>query len=195
MPSGDRRAAAVVLAAGGSTRLGSPKPLLRAADETFVARAVRIAREAGCRPVFAVVHDGPVAREAERAGAEPVFNEGWREGISSSIAAGIARAADDPAVEAALLLACDQVKITAKDLGEVLRAFGPGAFASAADYGDGVFGIPAVFGRAAFPRLLALTGDAGAKRLLSEHLAEVHLVPMPDAAFDVDRPEDLTDSH
>ena len=183
--------AAVVLAAGGSSRFGSPKPLERIAGEPFVARAVRIAAEAGCRPVVAVVHDAAVALEAERAGSEVVFNEGWKDGISSSIAAGIARAAEDPAVEAALILACDQVAVTARDLRNLRSAFDPSVFAAAAGYGDGAFGIPAIFVREAFPALRALQGDAGAKSLLAAHRDRVRFVEMPNAALDVDRPEDL----
>ncbi|HKB70303.1 MAG TPA: NTP transferase domain-containing protein [Thermoanaerobaculia bacterium] len=184
--------AAVVLAAGASSRMGSAKPLLKAGEETLVARAVRIAAEAGCRPVLAVVHDSAVAIEAEREGARAVFNERWTEGMSTSIAAGIARAAADPNVEAALILACDQVRIAVLDLAGLLRAFELGAFAAAADYGNGAYGIPAVFARSAFPMLEDLVGDAGAKRLLTEHAAEVRLVAMPRAAFDVDRAGDLS---
>jgi len=49
------RIAAIVLAAGASTRMGKPKPLLRLRGETLLARAVRAAREGGCAPVFVVV--------------------------------------------------------------------------------------------------------------------------------------------
>ena len=188
---GSIRCAAIILAAGGSTRFGSPKPLVRIAGETLVARAVRIAAEAGCLSVLAVVHDAAVARAAENAGGEAVDNPRWEAGIASSIAAGIARAEANPEIDAVMILACDQAVVTADDLRRLRRAFDPEAFAAAADYLNGASGIPAVFGRAAFPALSALEGDAGAKVLLEQHRKRVRFVPMPGAALDVDRPEDL----
>jgi len=182
--------AAIVLAAGGSTRFGSPKPLERIAGEPFVARAVRIAGEAGCFPLLAVVHDAAVARAAEDAGGAVVSNPRWETGLASSIAAGVASAEADPEVEAALILACDQVAVTARDLRNLRSAFDPSLLAAAAGYGDGAFGIPAIFVREAFPALRALQGDAGAKSLLVAHRDRVRFVEMPNAAFDVDRPED-----
>jgi len=184
------RAAAVVLAAGGSSRFGSPKPLIRVDGETFVARAVRHARDSGCDPVVAVVHDAAVASEAEKAGAAIRTNSKWKEGLSTSIAAGIEAIAADSSVHAVLILPCDQPKVTSGDLARLLSAFSPGVFAVASDYGNGASGIPAVFGCEAFPRLRTLDGDAGAKPLLVESDAEVRRIAVPHAAFDVDRPED-----
>ncbi|HET7452717.1 MAG TPA: nucleotidyltransferase family protein [Thermoanaerobaculia bacterium] len=182
--------AAIVLAAGSASRYGSPKPLEWIAGETFVGRAVRISEEAGFQPVLAVVHDDAVARAARGGGSEAVFNDRWETGLAASIAAGIDRAASDPGVEAALILGCDQVVVTADDLRRLRSAFDPEAFASAADYGNGAFGVPAIFGREAFPALSALEGDAGAKSLLEQHRERVCFVSMPSAALDVDRPED-----
>ncbi len=183
--------AAIILAAGGSTRFGSPKPLERIGGEPFVARAARIAGEVGCFPLFAVVHDAAVARAAEGAGCAVVSNPRWETGLASSIAAGIASAEADPEVEAVLILACDQVAVTAQDLRNLRSAFDPSVLASAAGYGDGAFGVPAIFAREAFPALRALQGDGGAKSLLAAHPDRVRFVEMPNAALDVDRPEDL----
>ena len=184
------RAAAVVLAAGGSSRFGSPKPLIRANGETFVARAVRHARDAGCDPVVAVVHEAAVASEAESAGAAVRRNSRWKEGLSTSIAAGIEAIDADASIQAVLILPCDQPKVTSDDLARLLSAFSPGIFAVASAYGNGASGIPALFGREAFPRLRTLGGDAGAKALLVEREARVRKIEVPHAAFDVDRPED-----
>ena len=183
--------AAVVLAAGGSTRFGARKALARIGGETLVARAVRVVREGGCASVFAVVHDPDVGRTAEAAGAEPVPNPEWRLGISTSIARGIARAAADLETDGVLILAADQAQISPADIRALREAFVPAVIASAADYGDGAFGVPAVFGRAAFPALLALEGDKGAKAFLAANRERVQFVSMPKAAIDVDIPEDL----
>jgi CTP:molybdopterin cytidylyltransferase MocA len=141
--------------------------------------------------LFAVVHEDGVASAARGGGGEAVFNPRWEMGLASSIAAGIGRAGSDPDVDGALILACDQVVVNAEDLRRLRNAFEPGSLAVAADYGNGAFGVPAIFAREAFAALRALEGDAGAKSFLEEHRGRVRFVPMPSAALDVDRPEDI----
>ena len=83
--------AAVVLAAGASTRLGEPKQLVRLGGETLLERAVRVAREAGCSPVMVVVgaNYAQVLRESALGDAVPVVNEEWDEGMATSIRLGV----------------------------------------------------------------------------------------------------------
>ena len=87
--------AAVVLAAGGSTRLGQPKQLASLGGETLLERTVRTAREAGCKQVVVVL--GAAAEEI-RAGCDlddavVILNEQWAEGMASSIRVGVGRIA------------------------------------------------------------------------------------------------------
>src|SRR5687767_13114110 len=67
----------VVLAAGASTRMGEPKPLLPADGTTFLERAIKLLRTAGCRYVVAVVNDSDdwIARVADATGAAVVIND------------------------------------------------------------------------------------------------------------------------
>ena len=84
--------AAVVLAAGASTRLGEPKQLIAIGGETLLERAVRTAREAGCAPVVVVLGaDAERIRErCDLGDALAVVNEEWQEGMASSIRIGVA---------------------------------------------------------------------------------------------------------
>src|ERR1700720_4574182 len=83
--------AAVVLAAGASTRLGEAKQLVMLGGETLLERAVRVAREAGGLPVVVVVgaHSVQVLGSSALGDAVLVINEEWKEGMASSIRLGV----------------------------------------------------------------------------------------------------------
>ncbi|HEX2917812.1 MAG TPA: NTP transferase domain-containing protein, partial [Edaphobacter sp.] len=101
------RVAAVVLAAGASQRLGTPKQLVRIGGETLVERTVRICREAGCDPVVVVL--GAAADQVRSAcsldDAMLVMNRHWQEGMASSIAQGVS--ALDVNVDGCVITTCD----------------------------------------------------------------------------------------
>lgn len=181
-------AAAVVLAAGASRRLGRPKQLLELEGEPLVRRTARLCLEAGFDPVLVVLgcatEDVEAALESVR--AVPVFNTDWKEGMAASIRAGLA--ALPGTASGALLLPCDQPALTADLLREFLHRHGqrPGT-TLASEYGGGA-GVPALFPRDRFPELLTLKGDRGAKAMLG--MAE--RIPFPDGAIDLDSAEDLS---
>jgi molybdenum cofactor cytidylyltransferase len=106
-----RDVAAIVLAAGGSTRLGQPKQLLTIKGETLVRRIVNAATEAGCMHIAVVVGGlrDRIAEELHGTAAEVVVNEDWQRGLGTSIKRGLARLVRaDPKLEAVILLVCDQ---------------------------------------------------------------------------------------
>jgi CTP:molybdopterin cytidylyltransferase MocA len=190
--------AAVVLAAGGSTRLGRPKQLVEHAGEPLVRRAARAAREAGADPVLVVLgaHADAVARALTGLdGVTTLVHADWARGMAGSLAAGVRAAlAAAPACDAILVTLADQPLVDAAALRRLLAAF-PGAHAlAAAAYGDppgAVLGVPAVFGRAHLDALLAVDGDAGAGGWLRRHRERVVAVPIPEATLDVDTADDL----
>ena len=174
---------AVILAAGSGRRMGGPKALLVLEGETLLQRAARVAREAGCEPVLAVVgawEPGPVA-------ARCVVNPGAEEGMASSIRAGVA--ALPPGAPGALFLTVDQPAVDAALLRTLLdlAALDPARPAACA-YG-GTLGIPAVLPRRLFPDLLRLEGDRGAKPLLLREAAAA--LPFPAGERDLDTQADL----
>lgn len=197
--SGPPRVACILLAAGGSRRMGRPKQLLPWRGTTLVAHAANAAAEAGCARVFAIV--GAARDEVSAAlagtGAECVANPAWEDGLSSSIRAGL-RAAEEAEArsgspwEGVLVLLADQPHVSSASLGVLIARFGAGvgARAIAASAYAGTLGPPAVFGRAHFDALRALAGDSGAKAVLAAHEAEVLAVPFESAAVDVDTPAD-----
>lgn len=193
--------AGVLLAAGGSRRLGSPKQLLTMHGVTLVERAARQLLDAGCSPVFVVVGaDSAIIRDAvSMLPVECVENLHWERGMGTSIAAAIqwlndVRFAHTSAV---LIATCDMPTVTVEHLQSLLATSGLGAHrvASAYDSTNGppergpVRGIPAVLPRADWPALAALDGDQGARALLRD--ADTITVSLPNGQFDLDTPSDV----
>jgi molybdenum cofactor cytidylyltransferase len=185
-------AAAVVLAAGASQRLGQPKQLILWEGESLLRRSARFALEAGCFPVVAVL-----GFEAESIGAalaglpiEAVVNPKWSSGMGSSLACGVAAARRArPEMDALLLLVCDQPRLTANHLRHLLARHAAGQAAITASAYAGRSGAPAVFASSLLSKLEQIEGDRGARDLILRHGAQT--VDWPDGACDIDLPEDL----
>jgi molybdenum cofactor cytidylyltransferase len=186
--------AAIVLAAGASRRLGVPKQLLMLAGETMIERVIRLANESGATPVIVVLgahHE--LIREAVRSGnSTPVINSAWEQGISTSIQAGLAAVEDSaPQATGALVLACDQPRLSAGHLCELLELFNAQAApAIVASAYNGVHGVPAIFPREVFSELRALSGDKGARTLLMQPPCPLVALPFPGGEIDIDLPAD-----
>jgi CTP:molybdopterin cytidylyltransferase MocA len=190
--------AAIVLAAGASRRLGQPKQLLRLGAETLLERVIRLAAEAGATPVFVVLgaHSEQVSAAVplnQRPQVIPVINSAWEQGIASSICAALsAQDASAPQATGALILSCDQPRLTAAHLRALLESFAaqPAPAIVASAYA-GVLGIPAVFPREVFADLRALRGDKGARALLVQPPCPLLALSFPGGEIDIDEPADL----
>jgi len=187
--------AAIVLAAGASRRLGQPKQLLRHGGETMIARAVRLAGEAGAARVIAVLgaEQERIRAAVEFGNAIVVVNNDWELGMATSIQAGL-RAVEEalPQVAGALILACDQPGLTAEHLQRLIEGFAAesGLAIVASAYAGGM-GVPAVFPSGVFAALDGLKGDQGARALLMEAPCKVIALPFPGGEIDIDVPGDL----
>jgi molybdenum cofactor cytidylyltransferase len=177
--------AAVVLAAGASSRLGELKQLALLGEETLLERAVRVAREAGCSPVVVVLGAkyAEVLGNSQLGDAVLVINDEWQEGMASSIGLGVRTLglfAED--AEGVVLMTCDQPAVTA----EHLRLLMMRVEVKASRYAERN-GVPAFFPKEFFDRLMGLKGDAGARELLAAAPSE----ELAGGELDVDTVEDL----
>lgn len=181
---------ALVLAAGASSRFGSIKqrvpiggrPLLN----TLVERAGEIAE--GVLVVLGA-HASELAPMLRNSRASVLINRGWEEGLASSIRAGLARL--PASCTGAMLVLADQARVSAQDLRRLGAAWLSQPDSIVAARFGAVTGAPAIFPRCVFPDLSELRGDVGARRVIERHVSRVICVPMPNAAFDLDTPQDL----
>ena len=182
---------AVVLAAGPSRRFGSAKQLVRVAGRPLLHSAVTRAAEVTGNALIVVLGAGAseLAPLLKHSPGAVIVNHHWREGLGSSIRAGVARL---PATcRGVLLLLADQPAVTADDLRRLAGSWRKQPQHIAAALYSGTTGAPAIFPRTLFRDLAALRGDIGARPLLRRNADRVVRVPMPSAAIDVDTPEDL----
>lgn len=189
--------AAIIVAAGASSRLGQPKQLVLLDGEPLLLRAIQGARGAGAVPVIVVLgaHRERIENAVAFGDATVIENAEWEEGLASSIRAGV-KAAESRATGAAgvLLMTCDQPRVTAKHLREMIETFEAhaGTVMIASVYA-GVRGTPAILPRAMFADLLGLRGDTGARGLLARTSLTVAEIQLEGGEVDIDRPEDLAE--
>jgi molybdenum cofactor cytidylyltransferase len=185
----DRFVTGLVLAAGGSQRLGRPKQLLDYGDGTLLGHIVGVARE--CRFEQTIVAIGGAAEQIREGvdldGTEVVVNRGFGVGCSSSIAAALGVV--DPRCDVLVLMLGDQPGVSAETVATLLAGRGEAPLA-VCRYDDGR-GHPIAFAPGVFGALADLHGDRGVWRLLEGRPAEVAEVtiagPIPR---DVDTPDD-----
>jgi CTP:molybdopterin cytidylyltransferase MocA len=181
--SGAAGTAAVILAAGASRRLGTPKQDLLLGGETLGERALRTAQQAALSPVIVVLRpQGDYGHSLQHRGALIVLNDRADEGMASSIRQGVNLAGMLKA-GGVVLMTCDQVLLRPQHLRELCAQ--PDRITGSA-YADRV-GIPAYFPVASFADLLALQGDTGARDLLRGAAS----IEDEDLALDIDTEVDL----
>ena len=181
----------VVLAAGASTRFGSPKQLAQVTGGTMLQVALSRAQGLAGHAVTVVLgaHAAEIAPALGRSNVSLVVNRNWEEGMAASIRAGIAALPGH--CSGALLMLADQCAVTTDDLRRLADTWRRNPQAIVAAQYAGGFGVPAIFPRSSFPALLALHGERGAQVLLRDPVGPRIGVPMPSAAIDIDTTQEL----
>jgi molybdenum cofactor cytidylyltransferase len=189
MPRPEPFVAGLVLAAGGSRRLGRPKQLLPFGGATLLDHTVATARECGFDQLIVALGGSAedVRAAVDLSGAELVVNEDFGEGCSSSIAAAID--AVDERAEALVLLLGDQPGVTPATVRALMAGRGDAELA-VCRYDDGR-GHPFEFARSVFGELGTLHGDKAVWKLLDGRGDAVSEVAIPGPVpLDVDTWED-----
>lgn len=166
----------LVLAAGGSKRLGRPKQLLPYGSATILDHVLSTARSCAFEQLLCVVggEADAIRGTVQLAGVRVVENPQFGEGCSSSIAAALS--AVDPRAEVLVLMLGDQPGVSAEIVATLLAGRGSAPLAACA-YADGR-GHPLAFARSMFAELSDLHGDKGVWKLLDRHASEVADVPI-----------------
>jgi molybdenum cofactor cytidylyltransferase len=190
------RIAAVVLAAGRSSRMGAANKLLaEVGGVPMVRRAVDAALASAARPVIVVTGNEQGKIHAALRGCKATFvhNPSFVDGMSTSLRAGLAALPDR--TDGVLICLGDMPLVTPAVLDRLIAAFNPlEGRAICVPTWNGKRGNPVLWDRRFFAEIAGLAGDVGAKHLIGEHADLVAEIAMPDDAVltDVDTPEALT---
>ena len=185
--------AAVVLAAGMSTRMGRNKLLMDIVGESLVRRVVKAVEASRARPIVVVTGQDDRAIGAALAGtaAKAVHNAQYRDGLSTSLRAGIGAVSES---DGAIILLGDMPGITASLIDRMIASFDPagGRSICVAAY-KGKRGHPVLFDRRFYPALQSIAGDIGPRHVVAENEQAVCEVDADNEAplIDIDTPEDL----
>lgn len=179
---GQQPVAAVVLAAGASSRFGSPKQLASFGGGTMLEAVVGTARRAGLHPVIVVAPTAlPLPREAVR-----VANDDPAAGLSRSLRLGLDAV---PPGAAAMVLLGDQPTVTPAHLARLLAARGSRSIVAAV--AEGIPAPPVLLEPEAFVLADRIRGDRGLRDILRAHPEDVAAVAVAHHLPDVDEPSDL----
>lgn len=180
----------IILAAGASSRMGTPKQLLLYQGRSFLSYIVEAAIASMCHPIVVVL-----GANAEQIKSEVSFrvqvveNTRWTEGMSSSIAVGM-QALVNQNIEGVVITLCDQPFVSTQIIDQLIATYRlTGKSIVACEYA-GTLGVPAFFSRAFFPELMTLGATEGAKHLIKKYSAQVFSVPFSKGAIDIDTPQD-----
>ncbi len=192
---GQHKLGVVLLAAGGSSRMGRPKQLLRIEDEALVTRMARRLIELEPASVLVVTGSAAQAVNDQLSGlpVQVVHNLRWEAGMAGSLAVGVKKLPAE--IDGVLIMLCDQWRVGREDLQELVQAWNADISQITAacwdDEGQQVIGPPAIFPRALFEELTSLKGDRGARAVIEKHRERASFVAMESAFFDLDEPADL----
>ncbi len=183
----------VLLAAGASRRFGGPKQLARLGGESLLRRMARVAL--ACGPAGCVVVLGARAprlrRELAGLGVRVVVNLRWREGLSRSLAAGVAALPAE--ARGVLVLLADQVAFGPAELEVLFSCWRRVPRRIVATRVGDTLGPPAILPRSLFAAMRRLRGDRGARELLRDPRHHAIGLELPAADLDIDRPQDLAE--
>ena len=186
-------AAGIVLAAGASTRMGSPKQLLDIGGRPLLQRIVAAANSATLDDVVVVLgaEADRICRAVDLGRARVVVNENYQEGMSTSLRAGVA--ALGPDIDRVVVILGDQPDVDSELIDRLLVAHElSGLTAAALDF-DGLLHPPVVLARGLWPTIEELRGDVGLRHLLRQNPERVARLPVSRPSghpVDIDTPED-----
>jgi molybdenum cofactor cytidylyltransferase len=184
--------AAVILAAGGSSRMGQPKQLLKFRGTSLLRRAIDTAMAVPTDQVIVVLGHAAdrLLLECEETSATVVINDQWMEGVSTSLRGGLAAVSSE--ARGVFIYPADMPLVTPEALRELARRQQVSGRPAAMSEAAGVRGVPVFITRSLFPALMIQEGDAGGAQYLRAHPEAVEAVHFddPDLMRDVDRPED-----
>jgi len=182
--------AAIILAAGASTRMGQSKQRLAWKSGTLLTHAIHTAKQAGISSITVVLGaDEKTNRDSIAAEqVNIVSNPQWESGMGSSLKAGLKRiVTSTPGIDAILVMVCDQPFITPNHLRALIDGLDAAGIKAVFSQYAGTEGVPATFSKDLFYQIQALDDDQGAKKIIQQlNKEEFSVVELKDGEIDLD---------
>lgn len=183
----------VLLAAGSSSRLGKPKQLLQYNNQSLFRHSLNAALHSETEFILVVLGANAdlLRKEMDTEKAYLISNVNWKEGMASSIICGMnALTKIAPAIEAVIIMVCDQPHITPLLLNDIIRTHQETGKKIVASTYEGITGPPVLFHKDIFSELMQLKGDFGARAIVQQFPDEVATVLFEKGNIDIDTRED-----
>lgn len=183
----------IILAAGNSSRLGSPKQLLSYEGETLLERVSSEALKTSCRPIIVVL--GAYAEEIEVKHSHSyityIVNQRWKNGMASSIIEGLSALRNlQKDIENVIIAVSDQVFVNAKIFESLVEKQVSSKKGIISCTYAKTIGTPTLFNKKYFEQLLSLSGTNGAKKILSKNMDDTATIPFDMGYIDIDTIKD-----
>ncbi|MDZ8050279.1 MAG: NTP transferase domain-containing protein [Aulosira sp. ZfuVER01] len=185
--------AIMILAAGASTRMGTPKQLLLYQGQSLVQHITEIAIASVCNPVVVVLgaYLEQIRPQINHLTVNIVENLDWAGGMGASINSGMQFLQNLPQnIDAVVILVCDQPFLSPQIINQLVEAYHSTKKSIITCEYAGTLGVPALFSNIFFSDLAELPGNTGAKTIIKNNLAQLFSIPFDRGVIDIDTPQD-----
>lgn len=184
--------AILILAAGESKRLGFPKQLVRHKGKFLIEHILDIAANSNCTNINTILGANAklILEKTSLKNTKIYVNQNWAYGMGASLSFGIQKIQESYAVDAILILLCDQLLVSTKHINDLISSYTKYNQIVASSY-ESTLGVPAIFPGKYFDDLMKLDKDKGAKQIIYDHLEEVIGIEYAKASVDIDTEKDI----
>jgi molybdenum cofactor cytidylyltransferase len=191
---GELKVAILLLAAGSSSRLGQSKQLLDINGEPLLLHSTKIALQSKANNVVVVLGCEKEKHEQviKKLPIQNVYNPKWKNGMGSSLKAGLKFLLSTASMDAIVVSVCDQPFLTSAHLDKLIENYFVTQSPIIASHYGNANGVPALFDKSLFPELLSLDDEQGAKKLINKYSSSLLSIDLPKGEIDLDTEEDYS---
>ena len=183
----------ILLAAGSSSRMGQSKQMLNIEGVHLLLRSTNQAIKSEAKKVIVVLGANEHAHRKiiDHLPVEIITNSNWQKGMGSSLKIGAEKLLQITSeLDATIVMVCDQPLLTTDHLNSMIQKFKETKSPIVASFYLSTAGVPALFGKSFFEKLLRIDDESGAKKIIQQNMNIVQTIDFPEGAIDLDTAED-----
>ncbi len=183
----------IILAAGASRRMGSPKQLLKIDNQTLIERAIELTQALTNQQTVVVL-----GANAEKIipfiptlpALDFIINENWEQGMGTTLKAGLKfLLSKEIDLSAVIIMVCDQPYLSTSQLKELIDTYQKTKANIVAAAYNQLKGVPALFSKDLFNQLIDLDKDEGARKIIKQYEGKIEVIDFPKGIYDLDTPK------